>query len=255
MTNDTLVRYRPDRAVLADVTWRVVLVVLAALAVALELPAWARIPMSSVAALATGIFFLRRYRRRGFLDALLTAAGGGIVLLALLGLVLNYLPGGLSVLNWGIGVAVVEVAVLLALAVVLPPLPVRSPTRRRLPLVSLAWAAGVIAVLVGALGWSVASFDATHVEPLAIAAEPSGDSFVVTVTSGREEGPFELDLVTSAGRSKIADAISVGPDTDYAISLTLPADTRGQVELVKAGSTTSVRELILDTTDPAGATE
>jgi len=230
-------------------------VVLAALAVALELPAWARVPMSAVAALATGIFFLRRYRRRGFLDALLTAVGGAVVLLALLGLVLNYLPGGLSVVNWGIGVGLLEVVLLVVLAVTLPPLPVRAAVRRRLPLASLGWAAGIAVVLIGALGWSVASFDATHVEPLAISAEPSGDSFVVTVTSGRNEGPYELDLVTSTGRSKIADAVSVGPDTDYAISLTLPADTRGQVQLVKPGSTSSVRELILDTTNATGETE
>src|SRR5213078_839779 len=51
---------RPDRTVLVSAGWRATLVVAAAVAVALEAPAWARFPLSAAAVLAVATFLLRR---------------------------------------------------------------------------------------------------------------------------------------------------------------------------------------------------
>lgn len=244
----------PSRSVLRDLAWRVVLVALAALAVVIGLPAWIRTPLSAAAAIMTALFFARRYGRRRLLDTLLTVIGGGVVVLILLGLLLNLSPQGLSGASWAIGVGVIEVTVLAVLAVFRPTAAAPARTRRSLPVGPAVWAMAIAAVLSGALVWSVVSFGSNQIEPLALAAKPAGDSVVLTVTSGRAEGPFELDLVTVAGRTVLARAIRVRPGAGRSTSVTLPAATRGLVQLVPVGSSRSVRELILDSTSAGRAT-
>lgn len=246
---------RPDRTVLIGAGWRAALVVVAAVAVALEAPAWARLPLSAAAMLAVATFFLRRSGRRGRLDVVLVLAGSGLVALALLGLLLDVLPTGITPVGWALAVGVLELLVLAFLAVFRAPIEtglLRSEGARarstfgKHPVGILSGAAAVL-VLVGAIVYSTVSYDVTHVSPLAIASETHGSTVTVTVSAGGEQGPYELDLVTATGRTVVATGISVGAKDAYTTRITAPG-TRAVLQLVTAGSSTPIRQLILDGT-------
>lgn len=241
---------RPDRTVLVSAGWRAALVVVAAVAVALEAPAWARFPLSAATVLAVATFFLRRYSRRGVLDVVLVVAGGGLVALALLGLALNVLPTGIDALGWALAVGVLELVVLAFLAVFRAPTEraasaSAAATRRRVPVAGIVWGAAAALVIAGAIVFSTASYTSTHVAPVAIAAVPSGDTVTITVSAGAADGPYELDLVTARGRTVVATGITVGADDSWSKRIAAPS-TRAVVQLVTAGSSTPVRQLILD---------
>jgi len=238
---------RLDRHTLVGAGWRAALVVVAALAVALEVPAWARFPLSAAAVLGVATFFLRRSGRRGLLDVVLVVAGGGLVALALLGLALNVLPTGIGPLGWALAVGVLELAVLAFLALR------RSPVRSgdgvgstfKMNTAGVAWGAAAVLVLVGAVVYSTVSYDTTHVSPLAIASETQGSTVTVTVSAGAAQGPLELDLVTATGRTVVATGIRIGAGDEYTTTITKPS-ARAVLQLVTAGSSTPVRQLILD---------
>ena len=238
----------PTRAVLTGAGWRAALVVAAALAVALEAPAWARLPLSVAAALGVASFFLRRYGRRGLLDVVLVVAGGGLVALVLLGLLLNVLPTGITAPGWALVVGLLELGVLAFLALFRSPVERTAGTRRRIPVAGLAWGAAAAAVLAGAVIYSTASFDATHVQPLAIAAEEHGSTADVTVSAGDRQGPFRLELVTADGRTVLAQDLRVGEDGRWTKRVALPP-TRAVLQLVPASGGSAVRSLILDPSD------
>lgn len=242
---------RLDRAQLVEAGWRAALVVVAAVAVALEAPAWVRLPLSAAAVLAVAVVVRRRSTRRGVLDVVLVLAGGGVVALALLGLLLNVLPTGIGPLGWALGVAALELAVLAVLtlrtaaepaAEPAPAIPVRTRLRR-LPVAGIAWGVAAAAVLTGAIVYSTVSFDSTHVRPLAIAAVPHGDSVEVTVSAGDEQGPFQVVLVTAGGRTVLAQSVRIGAGADWTTRIRTPG-TRAVLQLVRGG--TPVRQLILD---------
>ena len=237
---------RPTRAALTGAGWRAALVVVAAVAVALQTPAWARLPLSAAALLGVATFVLRRSGRRGMLHVVLVVAGGGLVALVLLGLLLNVLPTGITAPGWALVVGLLELAVLAFLTLFRAPVERSAVARRRVPIAGVAWGAAAAAVLAGAVLYSTASFDATHVQPLAVAAEQHGRTVTVTVSAGDRQGPFRLDLVTAAGRTVIARDISVGADGRYSKRIALPA-TRAVLQLVPAGGGAAVRSLILDT--------
>jgi hypothetical protein len=247
MTSLQTTRFRPDTLVFKDLAWRASLVVLATVGVLVGVPAWARAPLSIAAAVVTIMFFLRRRRSRGLIDSILSAIAILVVLLALLGLVLGVLPAGISAVSWGVGVGIIELAALFALAYWRAPTTV---TRRvpRLRVATLVWTILVTGVLAGALIWSIGSFTSTHVAPLALGAVSSGGSVVVTISSGSDDGPYDLLLVTSTGRQLLARDIRVSAESPASITLVLPKHSREKVQLSHAGSTTSLRELILDTT-------
>lgn len=242
-------RVRPDRTVLIGAAWRAALVVVAAVAVALEAPAWARLPLSAAAMLAVASFVLRRFGRRGRVDVVLVLAGGGLVALALLGLLLNVLPTGIGPLGWGLAVGALELAVLAFLAVFrfegdsAPGRRISFKTHR----VGIVTGAAAVLVLVGAVVYSTVSYTATHVSPLAIASEADGSSITVTVSAGGAQGPYELDLVTATGRTVVATGIRVDSGDPYTKTVPAPS-TRAVLQLVTVGSSTPVRQLILDGT-------
>ncbi len=209
---------RPGRPVLVDAGVRTALVVAAAVALA----AAARI-------------------RRPALPAATVLAGGAVVALVLTGLVLNLLPAGLSGAAWGVAVAVLELVVLAITAA----LPVRRHAPR-IPLAVAVWGAAVTAVLAVTIAWCVASYGATHVRPLSLAATTDGDRVAVTISSGADAGPYELDLVTDRGRSVLARDVEVGPAGSRTVEATVPDGVRGLVQLRLAGATAPVRQLVVE---------
>lgn len=247
-------RVRPDRRALVSLAWRAAIVTLAAAAILLGVPEWLQTPLSLAAALVTVPIAVRRQRGTSVLHRVLIATGGAIVTLALLGLLLSGLPWGLHAGSWAVGVGLIELALLAVLALTpQPPVSAPSPRAPRSLIRSGAWGAAVAAVLVAAVLWSAASFGATHVEPLAISARAAGTSITVTVSSGSDRGPFRLDLVTATRRTVLARSVRVGPGAPVRTSLTLPAGTRGLVQLIPLNGTSSARELIVDSTSAAGA--
>lgn len=244
---------RPDRSVIVGAGWRSALVVVAAAAVALEAPAWARLPLSLAAVLGVATFFLRRSGRRGLLDVVLVTAGGGLVALVLLGLALNVLPTGIGPLGWALAVGVLELAVLAFLAIFRAPAgrihfegaALRTTLKKHV--IGIGTGTAAVLVLIGVIVYSTVSYDATHVSPLAIASETHGSSITVTVTAGGAEGPYELDLVTATGRTVLATGIRIGSGDAYTTAVPAPSE-RAVLQLVTAGSATPVRQLILDGT-------
>ncbi len=251
MTTVQTARYSPDTATRRGLAWRAAIIVIAAVSVALELPALVRAPLSILAVVVTALFVFPRIARRGPLDRLLMIVGATIVLLLLLGPVLNVLPTGLDVRGWGIGVGVIELAVIVGFAFVRPPVTAGSSRVRRIPIEGIAWGVIIAVVLLNALVISVNSFTTTHQAPLALAGVRSGDSVTVTVSSGNAAGIYDLVRVTSTGHSVLASGIEVAAGSSRSITIKVDANTRETIELVKPGTLTSLRELTIDTRTPA----
>ena len=239
----------------ADLGARMALSVAAAALATFGAPTALVTAFSAAAAVAV-VERLVRYRRRGMLDAALVGTGVLLVVLGLLGLVLNYLPGGITGFSWSIALVLLAIGSLTAVGLVdgetAPPSAFRPLlTRRSLP--TLGWASASAAVLVIALVMSVQSFDRTHVAPVDISATSVSDGFAtVTVSAGSKQGPYELDLVTTSGRMPAARNITVAAGTPVAVVVAVPSHARLLVQLVQPGTTTALRQLTFDST--AGAT-
>jgi hypothetical protein len=226
--------------------WRVLLILAATAAIVLEAPAWARAPLAILALLATLQFCLRRFGRRSPVDRVLVSVGAVVVGLGLLGLALNLLPWGLSPLGWGVTVAIAELAALSAASFIPPgiePRPFRMP---RIRPAGVIWGVLIAAVLAGALGWAVGSFNDTHSSPLALSGVPSGSSLKVTISSAQSGGTYDLIRSTGTGSTVIASDLKVAPDAPATVTVRMHAGVRETIELVKTGETKPLRELILD---------
>jgi hypothetical protein len=248
MTTTTATRFRPDSSVIMDGAWRACLGALATAGVLLGVPVWARATLSIAAAVVTVLFVLRRSERRGILDSVLAAIAVIVAVLALLGLLLDVLPSGISAASWGIGVGVIELATLIALGLWRAPKVVTRSWIFRLPLRAIAWTVVVCGVLATALVWSTSSYNSAHIAPLAMGLSTSGDSSVITVSSGSDDGPYDLRVVSSTGRALIAKNVRVSPGHPAAITIDLPENTREKVQLISADGSKTLRELILDNT-------
>lgn len=231
-----------------DLGWRMALVVVAAVLAAVSAPAAVITVVAAAAAIAV-LDRVVRYRRRGMLDAALVGFGALVVVPGLLGLLLNYLPGGITTTSWAVALVVVGIGSLTLAGLArgpVPPSPFRPLlSRRSIP--TAAWSLGAVAVLVLALTLSVRSFDRTHIAPVDIAGTAvQNGSATVTVSAGSTQGPFELDLVTTSGRVAVARDITVSPDTSVAVVVAVPKGSRVLVQLVTPGSTTPLRQLTFD---------
>jgi hypothetical protein len=245
-TSVDLPQVNRDRRSLLGWLWRSALIVVATAAIVLELPSWARAPLAIAAALVTAAFCVRYMRRRSPLDRVLTGTGVAIVALALLGLALNVLPWGLTALGWGIGVGVVELAAVTALSFLRPPVEVTPARSLRVPPAGVIWGALTAAVLALAIVWATTSFAGTHTSPLAISGVQSGSSMTVTISSGSTESAYELVRVAGTKRTVIAPDVEVSPNSPVKVTIAVHDGVREEIELVRPGSTTVVRELILD---------
>jgi hypothetical protein len=243
---------RPTRPVgtdwATDLGWRAVLVVVAAVLGALSAPPALTTVVTAAAAVAV-IDRVVRYRRRGMLDAALVGSGALVVVPGLIGLLLNYVPGGITATSWGVALVLVGIGSLTLAGLArgpVPPSPFRPLLGRR-SIPTAAWSLAAVAVLTLALLLSVGSFHRTHVAPVDIAGTAvRNGSATVTLSAGSAQGPFELDLVTTSGRVAVARNITVTPDTSVAVVVAVPAGSRVLVQLVKPGTTTPLRQLTFD---------
>ena len=141
----------PSATTQGRATDRVGLAVRAALVVAAAVLAFFGAP-SPVATVVTAVAVVAlaervaRLRRRGLVDTVLLTVGGVLVTAALLGLVLNYLPGHLSRHSWAAGAGAAG-TVALAVCAVRPWTPSPLLALRRRPSIitattTLGWSAG-----------------------------------------------------------------------------------------------------------------
>ncbi len=237
-----------------DIGWRMALAVAAAIVAGLSAPTWLS-TLLTVAASVVVVERVVRLRRRGMLDAALVGSGMLVVVLGLLGLLLNYVPGGIGRTSWSIGAVLLAILLLtiVGLGEDVPPSPFR-PLWSRSSLPTAIWGVAAAAILVFAIVISTQSFQRTHVAPLDLASTPVRDGVAtLTVSSGSEQGPFEVDLVTSTSRVVLAKNVTVSAGVSSALVIAVPARTRALVQLVQPGTTVVLRQLIFDTTATASA--
>ena len=247
---DSTEQATPGASWAGDLGWRMALVVVAAVLAALGAPAAVTTLFVGAAAIAV-VDRVVRYRRRGMLDAALVGFGALVVVPGLLGLLLNYLPGGITRTSWAVALVLIGIGSLTLAGLArgaVPPSPFRPLlSRRSLP--TAAWSLGAVAVLALALVLSVRSFDRTHIAPVDLSATAVQGGFAtVTVSSGAGAGPYELDLVTTSGRVAVARNITVTPKDSVAVVVAVPARSRMLVELVTPGSAVPLRQLTFDST-------
>lgn len=239
---------------LRDIGWRMTLAVAAAVAAGLSAPAW----LSTVLTLAAAVVVLERIvrvRRRGMLDAALVGSGMLAVVLGLLGLLLDYLPGGIGRTSWAIGAVLLAILLLtmVGLSDDVPPSPFR-PLWSRSSLPTAIWGLAAAGILIVALVIATQSFNRTHVAPLDLSSTAVRDGVAtLTVASGSQQGPFEVDLVTSTSRAVLAKNVTVSAGVSSALVIAVPANTRALVQLVQPGTTVVLRQLIFDTTATSSA--
>ncbi len=240
----------------ADLGWRIALTVVAAALAVVGAPSWLAATATGLATVAV-VERLVRHRRRGMLDAALVGIGTLVVALGLVGLLLNYLPGGITRTGWAVAFALLAIAALTVAGLrqdETPPSPFRKLlTRAAVPTALFAVAAG--GVLAAALVLAVHSYDDTHIPPVDMSSSAVQNGFAtVTVAAGTDAGPFEIDLVSGTNRVAVATGITVSARTSTAVVVAVPAGLRVSVQLVKPGTTTALRELMLDTTTSTATT-
>lgn len=236
-----------------DLGWRTALVVIAAVLAGRGAPALLVTILTGLAAVVV-IERVVRHRRRGMLDAALVGVGMLIVVLGLLGLLLNYVPGGITRISWSIGLVLLAIGMLTAVgssSEVVPQSPFRSLiSRGAIP--TAAWSVAAAGIATAALVISVNSYNSTHVATLEMSTTGVKDGFAtITVSSGTDQGPFEIDLLTSTSRTAIATDVKVSAGTATAVAIAIPADSRLVVQLVDPGTTRTLRQLIFDSNSPA----
>jgi hypothetical protein len=235
----------------ADLGWRIGLVTAAAVCLAFAPPVWLALP---VAVGTTGVVLERvvRHRRRGLLDTVLVGVGGGIVAVGLLGLLLNFLPGGVTRTGWLTGGAALLVTALAWCA--RRPVP-PSPLNRLTPVLFPATAVYTLlvgATLAAALLLAVRSTDEVQVPPLQLSASTAGGQTQISISSGTEIGPLDLVMQTPAGDVLAASSIIVGPDQAVSLTMTPPAGQSVVLYLTHPGETVPIREVIVQTAVNSG---
>lgn len=237
-----------------DIGWRMALAVAAAIAAGLSAPVWLSTVLVILASLVV-VERVVRVRDRGMLDAALVGSGMLAVVFGLMGLLLNYVPGGIGRISWSIGAVLLAILLLtmVGLREEVPPSPFR-PLWSRGSLPTAIWGAVAAGILVFAIVISTQSFDRTHVAPLDISSTSIRNGLAtVTVSAGSDQGPFEVDLVTSTSRVVLARNVNVSAGVSSALVISVPANTRALVQLVQPGTTVVLRQLIFDTTSTSSA--
>lgn len=224
----------------ATLALRLVLVAAAAALVVGAAPAGLRATTGVAAALAAAGPLLAR-RGRGLGDAAALAAGGLVLALLAVGLVLDLLPAGITRTSWGYGAGVLELAAVAATARAV----LRLPRPGRAVLGALLWSLPVLAVVAAAIMVSTRATDADQQSPLELAAVGDPRTPTLVLTSSTADGPFDL-TATSRGRSTVvATGLRVGPGAVARHSVQVRKGVRTTVVLTRTGTAAPLRTVVL----------
>jgi hypothetical protein len=240
----------PVGSPLPGLAWRAGLVVVSAALALLGAPA----PVAAPVVVATAVVVaerVARHRRRGLLDLVLTAVAGTTAALALLGMALDVLPTGVSTAGWAVGAGLLGL-VALACCARRPPVPgvpqmiTRRRTRRRPTPLAVACVVAAVLVVAATLVGSALSAQATQRPPLQISAGPPVDGRVeVRLDAGDTTGVYDLVLSVDGLRTVVSAGVRLDPGQVRTVPVAVPAAPRVLVQLVAAGGTDPVRELIV----------
>jgi hypothetical protein len=235
---------------LPGLAWRAALVVGSAALALLGAPAPVAAPVV-VATAAVVAERVARHRRRGLLDLVLTAVAGTTAALALLGMALDVLPAGISTPGWAVGGALLALVALACCArrapvAGVPQMIARRRLRRRPTPLAVACVAGAVLVVAGTLAGSVLSAQAAQRPPLQVSAGPPVDGRVeVRLDAGSTTGVYDLVLAVDGRRTVVSPAVRLDPGQVQTVPVAVPAVPRALIQLVAAGGTDPVRELVV----------
>jgi hypothetical protein len=243
-----------------DIALRAALVVTAAVAAFSGASVLLTAPLTLLAVVAV-VERVVRFRRRGLLDAVLCGAAGIVIAFALLGLVVNFLPWGLTRQSWAVGAAALA---LIALACCLrrsdPPSMVsllaghhRAVDRARWAPYTLVYIAAGLLLVGGSLLVAGLSSADSHLVPVEMSSTATTAAATeVTLQSDAPAGPFDIVVQTDAGTAVAATDLRITPGSPTVIGITsLPAG-HVVVRLTPTGGTDAIRELIFDNRIPVG---
>lgn len=261
---------------------RVLLVVAASGAVLAGAPTPMTAVLSLLAMVLTGER-LARTRGRSRVDTALLGAGGALVTLILVGLLLGVSGIGLRPAGWAIALGVTALLGLGAAEYtdrrrpatpdepvdpadpadpadsvsLADPVGVAHPAGPAVPdgtgrwsgirVRNLPWALAVVAVIAGALTVSVRATDRADVAPLQMAFGTVQEAEAqVVVSADRASGPLELRTEAEDGTSLSYPLIQVEPGRPMTASVVLPRTGRFVITLNNPDQTEPLRSLILD---------
>lgn len=241
---DITTRIRPE--LLA----RVVLVVLNGAVTLLAAPVWVTAPLALLT-LAVVSERVARHRDRGPLDSVLIAIVGCFAVLILLGVALNFLPGGITARSWAVGVTVVGL-VALGLCVGRPAPPSLMDHLRGAPrpgMFAVVAAAVGATVVVGVVVASVFTANAVRVDPVALSAtEPAGVFVDVTIDGGSSGGDFDLIRTTGDLTVVVGRDVRVAPFGRVTFTVEAYNVERTELQLYRTGTSEPLRTLVVDRT-------
>ncbi|MET0967178.1 MAG: hypothetical protein ABWZ02_12305 [Nakamurella sp.] len=243
-----------------ELVFRALLVLVAAVAAFVGASVLLTAPLTLLAILAV-VERVVRFRRRGLLDAVLCAVAGTIAGFALLGLLLNFLPWGLTRQSWAVGAGALA---LIALAGCLrrddPPSVVnllaghhRAADRAQWAPYTLVFIAAGLLLVAGSLVLAGLSSAGTHLTPVEMSAsETTAAATEISLQSDAAAGPFDIVVQSDAGTVVAATGLLITPGSPTVIAInSLPAGYV-VVQLTPTGGTDAIRELIFDNSIPVG---
>ncbi|KQC36971.1 hypothetical protein UK82_18480 [Frankia sp. ACN1ag] len=273
---------------------RLALLVAAVTAVLVPAPTALTAPLAAVAVVAT-VEPIVRTRRVGHLDALVVGTGSVLISLMALGLLLNYLPGGITERSWGIAAGLAGLAALLgselhhrfgaartgaaartrtaagtgaAAGWRAVRESVRAGGRALTPrrLLGASWFVAAALVVTVALTMSVRATQRAEQPPLslAVAAPASGQAAapgtaVIAVSATRPAGPYRLFVDAGQGSVLLRPSLAVTSGQTY-VTVPAPDGRRVVVTLTGLADDHVLRSLVLgarqaDPARPAPGTE
>jgi hypothetical protein len=233
----------------------VVLVVAAVVAVLLDGPTWLRSVLVLAATAATAAQLVRRGWRRSTLDRVLTAVGGALVVLVLVGMVLGVSGIGLRAGTWAVGLGVLALVGLLVSALTpgrereasVEAAPVAEGSLRRAVLRTSPWVLAAVAVTVVALVVAVRSVDENSTSPVQMSlVSLDGAQAVVEVSSEEAAGPLELRTDPGDGSAVTYPLFSVPEGGTVRTTVVVPVQGKVVVTVSNPGQVQPLRTLVVN---------
>lgn len=227
-----------------DLLVRAVLVVAAAAAVLLGAPVPVTTALALAALAAVGQRLAAR-RAKGSVDTILVAAGGVLVVLVVLGLLLDRAHVGLHPDSWAVALGVIGLAALAADARGRQP-GTRVRPRRGEVLRIAPWAVATVAVVLFAVSLAVRSTTAVAAAPVQLSlARVTGPTAQVVVTADAGTGPLELRTETD-GSSLSYPLFRLEAGSSRTTDVVIPLKGHTVITISNPGQSEPLRSVVVD---------
>lgn len=228
-----------------DLGWRTAVVLAAVLATVLGAPTPVRLALwGAVVAVVAPRVAAARGRSGG--DGVLVAAGGPLIVAALVGLVLDQLGVPLVGWSWALALGAASLVALVATSSGARR-QVERPAPRPVPLATLLWSGTAALLTVLAISTALRGAEQADVAPVQMwLAGVDGVNAEVVVSSQAAAGPFELRADAGRGSTLSYPVVDVPEDGSVTTDVLLPEKGRVIITLSNPGQVTPLRVLVLD---------